>query len=73
MGEISSDKLAGVSIGASVCTIFLKLGAFFLTNSVSLLSDAMESFVNLLAATITTHIEPLEDPVSWEDTELDRK
>ncbi|MCX6732365.1 MAG: hypothetical protein NTV98_02390 [Candidatus Roizmanbacteria bacterium] len=24
-------------------------------------------------ATITIHIEPLEDPVSWEDAELDRK
>jgi len=53
MDQYSSDKLAGVSITASLCTIVLKLGAFFLTNSVSLLSDAMESFVNLLAALIT--------------------
>ena len=53
MDRFSSDKLAGVSIVASLFTIVLKLGAFFLTNSVSLLSDAMESFINLLAATIT--------------------
>ena len=53
MTNLSSAKLAIVSVLASICTIFLKLGAFFLTNSVSLLSDALESFVNLLAATIT--------------------
>ncbi len=53
MGRFSSDKLAGISIIASICTIVLKLFAFFFTNSVSLLSDALESFVNLLAAVIT--------------------
>lgn len=53
MDGFSSAKLAGVSIAASIGTIILKLGAFFLTNSVSLLSDALESFVNLIAATIT--------------------
>lgn len=53
MDKLSSGKLAGISITASLFTIVLKLCAFFLTNSVSLLSDALESFVNLLAATIT--------------------
>ncbi|MFZ2206584.1 MAG: cation diffusion facilitator family transporter [Microgenomates group bacterium] len=53
MKTVSSQKLAGVSIGASILTIMMKLSAFALTNSVSLLSDALESFVNLLAATIT--------------------
>jgi len=53
MNKLSSAKLAFVSIIASIFTIILKLIAFFLTNSVSLLSDAMESFVNLLAASIT--------------------
>lgn len=53
MGGFSSAKLACVSIVASLFTIVLKLLAFFLTNSVSLLSDALESFVNLLAASIT--------------------
>ena len=27
----------------------------------------------LTGVTIVTHLEPLEDPVSWEDTQLDRK
>lgn len=53
MDTVSSSKLAAVSITASICTIILKLFAFFLTNSVSLLSDALESLVNLIAATIT--------------------
>jgi len=53
MDEFSSEKLAGTSIIASIFTIVLKLGAFFLTNSVGLLSDALESFVNLVAAIIT--------------------
>lgn len=53
MQTVSSQKLAGVSIAASLFTITFKLIAFFLTNSVSLLSDALESFVNLIAATIT--------------------
>ena len=39
-----------LSIGAAVATIALKMGAWWLTGSVGLLSDAMESFVNLAAA-----------------------
>lgn len=39
-----------LSIFASFLTIILKLSAYFLTHSVGLLSDATESFVNLLAA-----------------------
>lgn len=53
MSNVSSAKLATVSVIASLFTIVLKLAAFFLTNSVSLLSDALESFVNLFAAAIT--------------------
>jgi cation diffusion facilitator family transporter len=41
-----------LSIGASVITLVLKLGAYFLTGSVGLLSDAAESLVNLTAAII---------------------
>jgi cation diffusion facilitator family transporter len=40
-----------LSIGAAVATIALKFGAYFLTGSVGLLSDAMESMVNLVGAT----------------------
>ncbi len=53
MERFSSQNLAGLSIVASICTITLKLLAFFFTNSVGLLSDALESFVNLIAAVIT--------------------
>jgi cation diffusion facilitator family transporter len=40
------------SVATSVVTMALKFGAFFLTGSVGLLSDALESFVNLAAALI---------------------
>jgi cation diffusion facilitator family transporter len=39
-----------LSIGAGVITLLLKMVAYYLTNSVGLLSDAAESLVNLLAA-----------------------
>ncbi|MEZ0328921.1 MAG: cation diffusion facilitator family transporter [Dissulfuribacterales bacterium] len=41
---------AWLSIGVSVLTILLKTVAWFLTGSVGLLSDAMESLVNLVGA-----------------------
>lgn len=43
-------KYIWISIAASVITISLKSAAYFLTGSVGLLSDAMESFINLAAA-----------------------
>lgn len=39
-----------LSIAAALATILLKTGAWYLTGSVGLLSDAMESVINLLAA-----------------------
>ena len=39
-----------VSIAAAIITIVLKFGAYALTHSVGLLSDAIEAFVNLAAA-----------------------
>ena len=44
-------RLMAVSVGVAVLTIALKTWAWWLTGSVGLLSDAMESFVNLAAAT----------------------
>ena len=41
---------AWLSIGAAIITIGLKGAAYFLTGSVGLLSDALESFVNLAGA-----------------------
>jgi cation diffusion facilitator family transporter len=46
----SLTKFAWLSIGAAVATILLKTGAYFLTGSVGLLSDAIESLVNLVGA-----------------------
>lgn len=43
---------AGLSIVTSVFTIVVKFAAYFLTGSVGLLSDALESFVNLAAALV---------------------
>lgn len=45
-------KYAYLSIGASILTMALKFGAFFLTDSVGLFSDAVESVVNLTAGVI---------------------
>ena len=46
----SARRYAVLSIGAAVLTITLKLGAYLLTGSVGLFSDAAESVVNLVAA-----------------------
>ena len=46
----SARRYAGLSIAAAVTTIGLKLGAYYLTGSVGLFSDAAESVVNLVAA-----------------------
>jgi cation diffusion facilitator family transporter len=46
----SLKKYAWLSIGAAVATITLKTVAYFLTSSVGLLSDAIESLVNLAGA-----------------------
>lgn len=46
----SLTRFAWLSIVAAVLTIGLKAGAYVLTGSVGLLSDALESLVNLVAA-----------------------
>jgi cation diffusion facilitator family transporter len=46
------ERFAWLSIAAAVVTIALKTGAFTLTGSVGLLSDAAESLVNLAAAVV---------------------
>jgi cation diffusion facilitator family transporter len=45
-------RYALISIAAAVATILLKGGAYRITGSVGLLSDALESVVNLAAATV---------------------
>lgn len=48
----SLKRFAWLSIIAAVITIVLKAGAYLVTGSVSLLSDALESVVNLVAAVV---------------------
>jgi cation diffusion facilitator family transporter len=45
-------RFAWLSIGAAILTMVLKLAAWSFTGSVGLLSDAMESLVNLAAAVV---------------------
>ncbi len=46
----SLTRFAWLSIVAAILTITLKTGAYLLTDSVGLLSDAIESLINLVAA-----------------------
>lgn len=48
----ATRKMAVLSIVTSIATLVLKFGAYFLTGSVSLLSDALEALVNLAAGLV---------------------
>ncbi|MDM0020513.1 cation diffusion facilitator family transporter [Variovorax saccharolyticus] len=59
-------QLLRASIGVAVVTIVLKGAAGYVTNSMGLISDAMESFVNLASATfalamVTVAARPADD------------
>ncbi len=63
-------KMAFLSIATSIATLVLKFGAYFLTGSVSLLSDALEAFVNLAAGLValtalTIAEQPADDRHSY--------
>ena len=47
---LTPKRLLAASVGVALVTIALKTGAWWLTDSVGLLSDAMESLVNLASA-----------------------
>ena len=49
---VNLTRSAWISIGAAITTILLKSGAYLITGSVGLLSDAAESGVNLVAAVV---------------------
>ncbi len=51
----SLRRYALLSIAAAIATIALKAGAFVVTGSVGLMSDALESVVNLVAALIALY------------------
>lgn len=53
MSQKSLARYAWLSIAAAIATIGLKTLAYLFTGSVGLLSDALESFVNLFGASIT--------------------
>lgn len=53
MERSSLTRYAWLSIAAALATIALKTGAYLLTGSVGLLSDAIESIINLVAAGMT--------------------
>src|SRR5450759_486619 len=62
----ATQKMAVLSIVTSIVTLVLKFGAYFLTGSVSLLSDALEALVNLAAglvalAALTIAEKPADD------------
>jgi cation diffusion facilitator family transporter len=50
MERVSLTRFAWLSIAAALATIVLKAAAYYVTGSVGLLSDALESLVNLAAA-----------------------
>lgn len=50
---VSLTRFAWLSVAAALVTIGLKTVAYLLTGSVGLLSDALESLVNLVAAVLT--------------------
>lgn len=50
--RVDLTKFAWLSIAAAILTITLKAGAWVMTGSVGLLSDAAESVVNLVAAVV---------------------
>jgi cation diffusion facilitator family transporter len=52
MKRANLTRYAWLSVGTAILTISLKLGAYLLTDSVGLLSDALESLINLAAAII---------------------
>ncbi len=52
MAAVSLKRFACLSIAAAVATIAIKFVAYLLTGSVGLLSDAVESVVNLAAAVV---------------------
>ena len=59
----ATKKMALLSIATSIATLGLKFGAYFLTDSVSLLSDALEALVNLAAGLVAlTAITIAEQP-----------
>lgn len=70
MSTSNLTRFAWLSIAAAIVTIALKTFAYYLTGSVGLLSDALESLVNLAAALIALVVlmvasRPADDSFSY--------
>ena len=63
----SLKKFIYLAIAAAVATISLKLFAYFLTGSVGLFSDALESCVNLIAAVVALFMITLAEKPADEE------
>ncbi|MFV0390473.1 MAG: cation diffusion facilitator family transporter [Paludibacteraceae bacterium] len=70
MPKTSLKKFAYLSIAAAVITIALKFSAYLYTGSMGLLSDALESCVNLIAAIIALVMIHLAEKPADEDHEF---
>jgi len=51
--DLPLERYAWISVAAALVTILLKTAAWYITGSVGLLSDALESLINLAAALLT--------------------
>ncbi len=49
---VNLSRFALISLAVGICVLILKLGAWWVTGSVGLFSDAMESVVNIAAAVV---------------------
>ncbi len=67
MQSKSLKKFIYLAIAAAVATIALKLFAYFLTGSVGLFSDALESGVNLIAAVVALFMITLAEKPADEE------
>jgi cation diffusion facilitator family transporter len=69
-------RFAVLSVVAALVTIGLKVGAYLLTGSVGVLSDALESFVNLVAALVallalSVALRPADDEHAYGHTKAE--
>lgn len=70
MEKRSLSKYAWVSVFAAIVTIGLKISVYLYTNSVSFLSDALESFINLAVAILAVWIIKVSERPPDDDHEF---
>ena len=70
MEKKSLSKYAWISVFAALVTIALKISVYLYTNSVSFLSDALESFINLAVAILAVWIIKVSERPPDDDHEF---